>query len=162
MPTVLFTDADHGSREVYAWLLSSYGFEVETAGDGLKCLANLRRMVPDLLILDLELPWGGGDGVLAVLREAPRLLPSRVVLTSAVAPAHVLNSLAWPHPVVQALSKPFQLSALFERAALAALIEHEQRSGGAGPRPAPADQACMGLPGASSVAGSWSVRAPAA
>ena len=86
MPTVLFTDADRGSREVYAWLLSSYGFEVETAGDGLKCLANLCRIVPDLLILDLELPWGGGDGVRAVLREAPRLLPSRVVLTSSLRP----------------------------------------------------------------------------
>jgi CheY-like chemotaxis protein len=69
MPTVLFTDADRESREVYAWLPSSYGFEVETADDGPACLASLRRAVPDLLILDLKLPGGGGDGVLAILRE---------------------------------------------------------------------------------------------
>jgi two-component system response regulator MprA len=94
MPTVLFTDADRESREDYVWPLSSYGFEVETADAGLECLANLPRTVPDLLILDLEMPWGGGDGVLATLREHAQLLPIRVALTLAVAPAHVLDGLA--------------------------------------------------------------------
>ena len=127
MPTVLFANANRESRGLYAWPLSSYGFEVETAADGLECLANRRRVVPVLLILDLGLPWGGGDGVLGVLREDPRLLPTRVVLSSAVPPAHFLDRPAW-HPVVQTLTKPFSLSALFERAALAAFLEQEQLS----------------------------------
>jgi len=152
MPTVLFTDADRQMRDVYAWLLDSYGFKVDTTGAGLECLAKLRRFVPDLLILDLELPWGGGDGVLAILREEPRLLPTRVVLTSAVAPAHVLDGLACP-PVVQALAKPFQLSALFERAALAAFVEQEQRPGRTQRQPALTDQARAELPVASPVTG---------
>lgn len=122
MPTTLFTDADRASRDVYDWLLTSYGFQVETASDGLECLAKLRQFVPDLLILDLDMPWGGGDGVLGVIREDRRLLPIRVVLTSAIAPMHVLEGLASP-PVVQALTKPFQLSALFERAALAEFMQ---------------------------------------
>jgi hypothetical protein len=37
MPTVLFADADRESRDVYAWLPSSYGFHVDVdikrAGD---------------------------------------------------------------------------------------------------------------------------------
>jgi len=152
MPTVLFTDADRESRGVYAWRLSSYSFEVETGGDVLECLARLRRAVPDLLILDLDLPWGGGDGVLAILREDPRLLPTRVVLTWAVAPAHVLDRLAW-HPVVQTLTKPFPLSALFERAALAAFLEHEKRPGGSQSRSAAADRERAGLPAAPFVTG---------
>ncbi len=152
MPTVLVADGDRETRAVHAWLLSSYGLEVERAGDSLECLAKLRRSLPDLLLLDLELPWGGGDNVLGVLREAPPLLPTRVVLTSAVAPAHGRDRLAWP-PVVQAFTKPFQLSAQLERAALAAFLEHEQRSSGTQPDPMPADQVRSGLPAASSVTG---------
>jgi CheY-like chemotaxis protein len=82
MPTALFADADRESRDLHAWLLSSYGFQVDTASNGLQCLAKLSHSLPDLLILDLELPWGGGDGVLALIRQDLRLLPSRVVLTS--------------------------------------------------------------------------------
>lgn len=126
MPTVLFADANREFRDDYVWWLSSCGFKVETADDGLECLAKLRQFVPDLLILDLELPWGGGEGVLGVMREDPWLLPTRVVLTSAVAPAQVLDGLASP-PVVQALTKPFQLSALMERAAITVFIENLKR-----------------------------------
>lgn len=122
MLTALFTDADRKSRDVYDWLLTSYGFQVETAGDGLECLDKLRQFVPDLLIFDLDMPWGGGDGLLGVIRKDRRLLPIRVVLTSAIAPMHVLEGQASP-PVVQTLTKPFQLSALFERAALAAFMQ---------------------------------------
>ena len=129
MPTVLCADADRELRDVYVWLLSSYGFRVETADDGLECLAKLRQFVPDLLLLDLELPWGGGDGVLEVMRGNLSLLPVRVVLTSSVASAQVLDGLASP-PAVQALAKPFQLSALVERAALAEFIKQQQPSNG--------------------------------
>src|SRR5262249_50483093 len=95
--------------------------------------------------LELELLWGGGDGVLAILREVPRLRPSRVVLTSAIAPAHVLDGLACP-PAVQALTRPFQLSALFQRAALAAFVEQEQRPDRTRRQPAPTDHAPAGHP----------------
>src|SRR6185437_11613500 len=87
-----------------------------------------------------------------ILREGPRLLPIRVVLTSAVTPAHALDRLAW-HPVVQTLTKPFPLSALFERAALAAFLEHEQRSRGSRPGSAAADREHAGLPAAPFVTG---------
>lgn len=109
MPTLLFADADRELREIYPSLLSHKGFVVETAGDGLECLAKLRQFMPDLLILDLELPWGGGDGVLGVMREDPRLQAVRVVLTSTA--AGNLDSVTSP-PVVLTLPKPFPLSAL--------------------------------------------------
>ena len=115
MPTVLHAETDSKLRDVSRSFLSSQGWQVDAAVDALECLAKLRRSVPDLLILDLELPWGGGDGVLGLLREQPQLRPNRVVLTSAVASAHVLDKLASFHqqrPYVQALTKPFPLSAL--------------------------------------------------
>ena len=72
--------------ELYRRFLTELGYEVETATNGLDCLANLRQVAPAVLVLDLELPWGGGDGVLAWLREeSPALvvdyLPKPVALT---------------------------------------------------------------------------------
>ncbi len=129
MLTVLLAEADRDLRETYLCFLSRHGYQVDTADDGLECLDKLRRSVPDLLILDLELPWGGGDGVLALLREHEHLLPDRVVLTSAVATDQVLDNLASP-PVVQALRKPFLLSTLHEHGAFFASDEPKLQAHG--------------------------------
>jgi CheY-like chemotaxis protein len=120
MPTVLIAEAERELREAYIQFLSSLGFEIHIAADGLECLSKLRRFLPDVLILDLELLWGGGEGVLAVMREDTRLLHQRVILTSAVASAHVLKRLASPLGL-QALTKPFPLSNLLEVDLLASL-----------------------------------------
>ncbi len=129
MPTVLLAEADRELRDTYRCFLSRRGFHVDNADNGLACVAKLRRFVPELLILDLELPCGGGDGVLGFLREEPRLVPNRIVLTSAVAATHVFSGLTLP-PVVHSLIKPFPLSALLERAALMASDVTKQRPEG--------------------------------
>jgi response regulator of citrate/malate metabolism len=48
----------------------------------LECLERLQDFAPDVLVLEPELPWGGGDGVLAVIHEQPELRPAFVVLVS--------------------------------------------------------------------------------
>lgn len=111
MPAVLLAEADRELRYAYHWFLTRHGFDVETAADGLDCLAKLRRFVPDLVVLDLELPWGGGDGVLGVIREDTRFGPIQVLLTSAGASPEVLDKLAAP-PVIKTLTKPFPLASL--------------------------------------------------
>jgi CheY-like chemotaxis protein len=55
----------------YGEFLTHEGFRVTTAATALECWAELKCERPDVLILDLELPWGGGDGVLARLDEKP-------------------------------------------------------------------------------------------
>jgi len=72
MLSVLHADGDRETRITHADFLASRGFQMQTAGDGIDCLQKLRQAVPDLLILDRELPWGGGDGVVAVMREPER------------------------------------------------------------------------------------------
>ena len=115
MPTILLAEANRELRDAYHAFLSRCGFQVDTAQDGLECLAKLRQSVPNVLILDLDLPWGGGDGVLAFLREEQDLLPNRIVLTSANETAHQFVCLQSP-PVVKTLPKPFPLSDLLEHA----------------------------------------------
>lgn len=111
MPTILHADGDRELREIYRCFFTCRGYRFLTADGGLACLEKLQECSPDLLILDLELPWGGGDGVLAVMREEARLLKTSVVVTSTLASAGVLNDYLSP-PVVGVLAKPVTLSAL--------------------------------------------------
>jgi CheY-like chemotaxis protein len=127
MATVLLAEADRELREIYLAFLYRKGFRVETAGDGLECLAKLRQFSPDVLILDLEMLWGGGDGVLGVLQEEPRLLPRRIVLTSTTAPAPILNGQI--EPDVYVLTKPFPGTALLRCAALPTSIGQPSNNG---------------------------------
>ena len=50
-------------------MFSGSGLLVETAVDGLDCWSKLRARCPDALMIDVDLLWGGSDGVLARLRE---------------------------------------------------------------------------------------------
>jgi DNA-binding response OmpR family regulator len=71
MPTrVLIADPDESLLAVYRDFLSRNGFDVVTATDGLTCLDALRRVEPDVLVLELDMPWGGGTGVLEVMHES--------------------------------------------------------------------------------------------
>ncbi|HVA45125.1 MAG TPA: hypothetical protein VNH11_01955 [Pirellulales bacterium] len=88
------------------------GYQVELAADGLECLDALHRVPPDILVLEQELLWGGGEGVLACLREDHFRWPESVIVTSnepAGAPSRPFEP-----PVKAVLQRPFSLAALFE------------------------------------------------
>jgi DNA-binding response OmpR family regulator len=107
-PILLLTEVDADLRDIYRLFLVERGFAVETASDGLECLAKLRRLDPDLLILDQDLLWGGADGVLAWMRESASDTP--VVLTTTAPRAGLPEE--GMGPVVKILAKPFSLKAL--------------------------------------------------
>lgn len=129
--TLLLAEADDELRAVHSQFLSRHRFSVETAAEGLECLAKLRQLRPDLLIVDQDLPWGGGDGVLGVMREDPGLASIPVVLLLAAAGPRVLEGMV-PPPVVRVLTKPFSLAALLESLGVVAWDSpscHHQRRG---------------------------------
>jgi DNA-binding response OmpR family regulator len=119
-PNLLIADGDAELRAVYQRFLSERGYQVATASDGLDCLEKLRRLSPAVLVLDLELRWGGGDGVLARLREESATSRVPVVLTATAGNPLDVAKVIKP-PVVKFLPKPFALTALLEsvRAAVA-------------------------------------------
>jgi DNA-binding response OmpR family regulator len=76
-------DPDESLHPVYREPLSREGFEMDRALTGLECVSRLRERVPDVLVLEPQLPWGGGDGVLAMMSEDSALTAIPVlVLTS--------------------------------------------------------------------------------
>lgn len=69
MARVLAVDDDDLVTEFYKALLSEAGYEVETAADATAAVIVYRKFKPDLLILDAEMPGGGGEKVFGVARE---------------------------------------------------------------------------------------------
>ena len=101
---LLVADANRSLTGLYDAYFSKVGYQVDTVTDGVTCVNRLRRTFPDLLLLDQGLPWGGGDGVLACLREDHALSKLPVVVIADVLPIHALSRLLVP-PVIGCFQK---------------------------------------------------------
>lgn len=89
MPTpskrqVLVVDDDPSIRECVATLLMSAGYDVATADNGFGALMQLRKLCPDTIVSDLDMPGMSGFELLSVVR---RRFPE--ILTVAMSGAYV-------------------------------------------------------------------------
>ena len=74
--TILLADRNRNVREFLQRELTLEGYRVETAGDGREVLTLVEgASAPDLLILDLEMPYLDGLEILQWLRDRRRPLP---------------------------------------------------------------------------------------
>jgi DNA-binding response OmpR family regulator len=107
---LLLADADKAMSGLCRAYLSHFGYQVDTALDGVECLSKLRRRHPDLLLLDWGLPNGGGEEILAQLRgdDLPRV---PVVMMADLMPFNALSGLRRP-PVVCCVQRPIRIAAL--------------------------------------------------
>ena len=69
--TVLVVDDYADARHVWAEYLHLAGFAVLTAADGPEALAAVQSNLPDVILLDLELPGLSGLDVAAQLKASP-------------------------------------------------------------------------------------------
>jgi DNA-binding response OmpR family regulator len=69
---ILFVDDDPILREFACVNLATEKATIETAPDGEAALAAIRANQPDIVLLDLEMPFLDGFGVLNALRADPR------------------------------------------------------------------------------------------
>lgn len=80
-PILVVTD-DRSIRHVLYEMLSSDGFEVVVAANVAECLAKIAETSPQLVLLDLNLPAGGGIDVLKQVGAVDDRLPI-VLITAA-------------------------------------------------------------------------------
>ena len=122
---LLIADSDPVLADIYHSFFSKDGHDVKIAADGLQCLERIREHLPSVLVLEYELPWGGGDGVLANLREKFPFARIGVVLTTCDYSAEDISEELTP-PVVTYLRKPFRLGEL--REAVRSITEQKSAS----------------------------------
>lgn len=79
---VLVVEDHDEARKLVEDLLNSEGFDVVTAANGAEALRMLKTMTPDLIVLDLLLPWVNGVEVLSTMRQTPVLTRVPVLVTT--------------------------------------------------------------------------------
>lgn len=79
---VLIADSDWKLLGRYEFFLEETGLEVATASTALQCVELLRDLEPDVLVLEAELPWGQGDGVLDLMQTEPDVPVRPVIVLS--------------------------------------------------------------------------------
>lgn len=106
---VLLSGIDSQVRDRVTSLMRELGHELRIVGTGLECLDALRDFVPDILVLERNLLWGGGDGVIARMSEEPELSEIPIILLEKK------EEVGWgstPGKVLGKMSVPFKLKDL--------------------------------------------------
>ncbi|RON07430.1 hybrid sensor histidine kinase/response regulator [Pseudomonas brassicacearum] len=114
---VLVVDDSVTVRKVTSRLLERHGMNVLTAKDGVDAMLLLEEHMPDLMLLDIEMPRMDGFEVAMQVRNDPRLqhLPI-IMITSRTGQKHRDRAMAIG--VNDYLGKPYQESVLLESIAL--------------------------------------------
>lgn len=79
-PRILIIEDDEYSREALEHLLSAEGCEPKSAANGVSGYRAARRFIPDVIVLDLNLPDIDGQRVLRKLRGNRALGPVPIVV----------------------------------------------------------------------------------
>ncbi|OGR44687.1 MAG: hypothetical protein A2X35_05105 [Elusimicrobia bacterium GWA2_61_42] len=69
MAKILAVDDDLSILELYKEIFIKAGFEIQTAEDAVSAVMRYQEFKPDLLVLDVDMPAGGGQKVFDRLRN---------------------------------------------------------------------------------------------
>ncbi|MDD5656460.1 MAG: response regulator [Elusimicrobia bacterium] len=87
--TILVVDDDRDVREALKLGLEVKGYRVLTAGDGLEAVDRACADRPDFIILDFNMPGGGGTAAYEALRELRGSLDTPILFLTAIPAAQV-------------------------------------------------------------------------
>nr|BBH89799.1 hypothetical protein KTC_45500 [Thermosporothrix sp. COM3] len=79
-PTVLIADDSVSQRQTFLQALKREGFVVLEASDGLEALQQLLEHIPDVFLLDIEMPNLNGYDVLNTMQLYPELAEVKIVM----------------------------------------------------------------------------------
>jgi CheY-like chemotaxis protein len=86
MKRILIVEDKATSRELLRTVLEQQGYNVDEAPDGEQALRMIREGMPDLVLMDLQIPARDGYDVIREVRKDPRLrhVPVLAVTASAM------------------------------------------------------------------------------
>jgi two-component system, OmpR family, response regulator len=111
---VLIADPDEYLSRCYHDYLEQRGFHVTTVTTGLACVEKLRGAKWDVLVIDPSLPWGGGDGVLAMMNEESGIPGIPVIVLTDARDRSVLYRMA-PFRIDDFQTKPLSSKRVAQR-----------------------------------------------
>lgn len=114
MAKILAADDDETMTAFYAALFSEAGHQVATAADGAGALDVCLEFQPDLMVLDVDMLFGGGSRIYDIIRRILQLKKPVIFVT--VLPDKA-RGLAATYSGVSVLKKPVGADMLLEEAA---------------------------------------------
>jgi len=110
---VLIVEDDAAIRDLLERVFTRDGFAVRSASEGVEALRLAEEEPPDLLVLDLILPWMNGIEVLVTVRRHPQLASVPVLVeTGSATTAYDLRNFG----PLYVLHKPFALTSVIHAA----------------------------------------------
>ncbi|MCH6485122.1 Hpt domain-containing protein [Pseudoxanthomonas sp. LH2527] len=107
VPLVMVVDDSLTMRKVTSRVLERHNFEVSAARDGVEALEKLEERVPDLMLLDIEMPRMDGYELATAMKADPRFRDVPIVMiTSRTGDKH--RQRAFDIGVQRYLGKPYQ------------------------------------------------------
>ena len=80
---VLIVEDDPSMRQVLFAQMKTHGYDAVPVADAINALAQSQRQPPDLILLDLGLPGGGGLNLMQRLQSIPKLAVIPIIVISA-------------------------------------------------------------------------------
>ncbi len=131
VPLVMVVDDSVTMRKVTGRVLERNNFEVATAKDGVDALERMVDRVPDLMLLDIEMPRMDGYELATAMKADPRLRDVPIIMiTSRTGEKH--RQRAMEIGVNRYLGKPYQEPELLRN--VFELLAQEGKAPGRGPR----------------------------
>ena len=101
-------------RKITSRLLSREGYRVETAKDGVDALEKMHDILPDMVLLDVEMPRMDGFELARIMRDNDKLRDVPIIMiTSRTADKHSNHALEIGVNVY--MGKPYQEAQLLEQ-----------------------------------------------
>ncbi len=113
-PKVLVVDDNWENRTVFVDLLSSLGFDMLEANNGVDGLAKATEFQPDVILTDLRMPRMDGFELIRQLRQTP-LLKNKLIIATSASAYEVDHQKSLTVGSNAFLPKPLQAESLFEQ-----------------------------------------------
>jgi CheY-like chemotaxis protein len=97
-PLILIADDDADFKEILSAKFLSFGYQIAEASDGLEAITKAKSLIPDLIIMDIQMPNVNGTEAVLELKHTPETKDVKIVFFS---------SLIYPWPGVKSENPEF-------------------------------------------------------
>ena len=82
MPVALVVDDSMLIRYTVCCFMEAHGFSVESATNGLEALEVLNRVIPDLIVTDMQMPKMSGSELITALKSKPETASIPIIIVA--------------------------------------------------------------------------------
>ena len=96
-------------------VLENAGFDVLMAESGQECLEKLKKVKPDLIIMDMMMPKMSGYDTIRKIREDPKTKDLRIIILTVSRIAEVSKFQLSKFKILDYINKPFDIKEIVDK-----------------------------------------------